>query len=132
MDDRLVVDKSRLLTYVIESTFDSAIIINDIKRIYKKHFKSKKPSLGSSSIHKPGPATLTSTSTGTTDLMPSILACESDATASAQVTGAGVSVSVQLRQSHLLSIGLLLLSRALIISESLPRFPLWRLVIFVL
>jgi hypothetical protein len=67
------------------------LIINDMKRIYKKVFKSKKSSLGS--IHGPGPAT--STSTHITDLMPA-----SDATASAQVT-AGVSVSIQLRPSHL-------------------------------
>ena len=71
-----------------------------MKRIYKKLFKSKKQSRDS--IHESGPATLTSTSTGTTDLMPSIHACESNATASAsaQVT-VGVSVSVQLNPSHL-------------------------------
>ena len=70
-----------------------------MKRIYKKVFKSKKPSLGS--IHGPGPATSTSTViTSTTDLMPLIPACDSDATVSAQVS-AGVSVSVQLRPSHL-------------------------------
>jgi hypothetical protein len=68
-----------------------------MKRSHEKAFKSKIPSLGS--IHGPGPATSTSTLiTSTTDLMPSIPA--SDATASAQVT-AGVSVSVQLRPSHL-------------------------------
>ena len=68
-----------------------------MKRIYKKVFKSKKPSLGS--MHRTAPATSTSTLiTSSTDIMPSIPA--SDATASAQVA-AGVSVSVQLRQSHL-------------------------------
>jgi hypothetical protein len=39
-----------------------------MKRIYKKIFKSKKPSLGSK--HGPGPATSTSTSTKATDLRP--------------------------------------------------------------
>jgi hypothetical protein len=79
-------------SYVIERFFSLTLIIDDMKRIYKKVFKStgKKPSLGS--IHGPGPATSTSTLiTSSTDLMPSIPA--SDATASAQVT-AGVSVSV--------------------------------------
>ena len=66
-------------------------------KLYRKVFKPKKPSLGP--IHVPGPATSTSgLIISTTDLMPSIPA--SDATASAQVT-AGVSVSVQLRLSHL-------------------------------
>jgi hypothetical protein len=84
-------------TYVIERSFSLTLIINDMKRIYKKFFKSKKPSLGS--IHGPGPATSASTLiTSTADFMPPIPA--SDATASAQVT-AGVSVSVQLRPSHL-------------------------------
>ena len=72
-----------------------------MKRIYKRVFKSKKPSLGS--IHGPGPATFASTSTtGTTDPMPSILACdsESDGTTRAQVA-AGASVSVQLGPLHL-------------------------------
>ena len=70
--------------------------INDMKRIYKTVFKSKKPSLGP--IH----GTSTSTSTGTSDLMPSIPACdsESDGTASAQLT-AGVTVSAQPRPSQL-------------------------------
>jgi hypothetical protein len=69
------------------------LIIDDMKRIFKKVFKSKKLSLRS--IHGPGPATSTSTPiTSSTDLMPSIPA------ASAQVT-AGVSVSVQLRPLHL-------------------------------
>ena len=76
--------------------------INDMKRILKKVFKSKKPSLGS--IHGLGPAISTSTRTGATDLMLSIPACddESDTSGatSAQV-GAGISVSVQLRSSHL-------------------------------
>ena len=69
-------------------------------RIYKRLFKSKKPSLDS--IHVSGPATFASTSTGTTDPMPSILACdsESDETRSAQVA-AGVSVRVQPRPLYL-------------------------------
>ena len=66
-------------------------VINDMKRFYRKVFNSKKPSLVS--IHGRGPAALTSTSTGTTDLMPSIPACDSDGTASAQAT-AGVNVRV--------------------------------------
>jgi hypothetical protein len=74
-----------------------------MKRIYKKVFKFKKPSLGS--IDEPGPVTSTSTlalitSTTGTDLIPSIPAGGATALASAQVTS-GVSVSVQLRQSHL-------------------------------
>ena len=63
-----------------------------MKRIYRKIFKSKKPSLGSN--HGPGPvaSTLTSTLiTSTTDLIPSVPVC--DTIASTQVT-AGVSVSV--------------------------------------
>ena len=119
-------------TYVIKRSFSLTSIFNDMKGIYKKLFKSKKPSLGS--VHGPGPATSTSTLiTNTTDLRlkPSIPASDSDATASAEVA-AGVSVSVQLRPSHLLSIDLLLSSRPLIISESLPRFPLWRPVILLL
>ena len=70
-----------------------------MKSIYEKVFKSKKPPLGS--IHGHGPATSTSTLiTSTTDLIPSIPAC--DATATVQVTaGATGSVSVQLRPSHL-------------------------------
>ena len=95
---------SHVSTYVIERpskflrVFD--LIINDMKRLYRKVFKSKKPSLGS--IHEPGTATLTSTIiTSTTDLMPSIPASDATATsASAQVT-AGLSVSVQLHPSHL-------------------------------
>ena len=55
-----------------------------------KVFKSKKPSLV-------GPATSTPTST---DLIPSIPACDTDVTTSAQAA-AGVSVSVQLRPSLL-------------------------------
>ena len=79
------------------SIFLLTLIINDMKPFYKKIFKSKKSFLGS--IRGPGPATSTSTPiTSTTDLMPCIPA--SDTTASAQVT-AGVSVSVQLRPSHL-------------------------------
>jgi len=73
-----------------------------MKRFYKKVVKSKKPSR---SIHEPGPATSTLTDstlmTSAGGLMPSFPACDSDATASAQVTGAGVSVSLQLRPSHL-------------------------------
>ena len=85
------------LTYVIviiifDLGLDSTII--DMKRFYKKVFKSNKPSLGS--IHRSGPTTQASTSTlitSTADLLPSVPT--SDVTASAQVT-AGVSVSVQL------------------------------------
>ena len=70
-----------------------------MKRIFKKVFKSKEPSLGS--IHGPGSPTPTSTlTTSTIDLIPSIPARYSDAAPSAQVT-AGVSVSVQLCPSHL-------------------------------
>ena len=72
-----------------------------MKRIYKKAF-SKKPSLGSVlRASGPGPATSTSTltlTTSSTDLTPSGPACNT--TAATQVT-AGVSVSVQLRLSHL-------------------------------
>ena len=72
-----------------------------MKRILKKVLKptGKKQSLG---IHGLGPATSTPTSTGTTDLMLSIPACDSelDGTTGAQVA-AGISVSVQLRPSHL-------------------------------
>ena len=84
------------VTYVIECSYSFTLITNDMKRIYRRVFKSKKPSLGS--IHGSGPAT----STGTTDPVPSILACgsELDGTTSAQVA-AGVSVSVQLRPLHL-------------------------------
>ena len=92
------VRKVNFSTYVIERSFSLPSIINDMKGIYKKVFKSKKPSLGS--IHGPVPATSTSTLiTSTTDLKPSISASDSDATASAQVA-AGVSVSVQPRPSH--------------------------------
>ena len=66
-------------------------------RIFKKDFKSKKPSLGSIQL---GPATSTSTSTGATDLMLPACDSESDGTTSAQVA-AGISVSVQLRPLHL-------------------------------
>ena len=74
-----------------------------MKRIVKKVLKSKKssgPSLGS--IHGLVPATSTSTSTGATDLMLPIHACdsESDGTTSAQVA-VGISVSIQLCPSHL-------------------------------
>ena len=64
-----------------------------MKRIYGKVFESEKPSLVS--LHEPGSLTAdsTSTSTGTTSLMPSIPSFDSDGTASAQVT-AGLSVRV--------------------------------------
>lgn len=59
----------------------------------KKVSKSKKPSRGL--MHGPGLAASPSTSTGTTNLMPSIPACDSESvgTASAHVI-AGVGVSV--------------------------------------
>ena len=67
------------------------------KRISKKFFKSKKASLGST--HGPELGTSTSTLiTSTADPLSSTPT--SDATASVQVI-AGVSVSVQLRPSHL-------------------------------
>ena len=62
-----------------------------MKRIYKKVFKSKKPSLVSIQGH--GPTSISTLITSATDLLPSIPV--GDATASAQVN-AGVSVSVQL------------------------------------
>ena len=67
--------------------------INDMKRIFKKAFNSKKPFLVSESMHEPGAATSTSTliTSTTDDLMPPIPAC--DATARKQVT-AGASVSL--------------------------------------
>ena len=68
-----------------------------MKRIFKKVFKSKKPSLGS--VHGPGPATSISTFITSNDLIPQVYIPASDATASAQVT-AGVSVSVLLRPSY--------------------------------
>ena len=74
--------------------------LNGMKHIYKKVFKSKRPSLGST--HGPGPATSTSTSTLLTraaDTIPSIPVQVGDMTASAQVT-AGISVSFQLRPSE--------------------------------
>ena len=87
-------------TYVIEKPFSFTSIINDMKRALKKVFKSKKQSLDT--MHGLGPATSTSTSTGPTGPMPFIPAfySESDGITSAQVA-AGVSVSVQLRPSHL-------------------------------
>ena len=86
----------RCSTYVTERSF-FLTLINEMKRIYKKVFKSEKLSLGS--IRGPGPANSTSTLiTSSTDLMPSIPA--RDATASAHIT-AGDTVSVQLRPSHL-------------------------------
>ena len=68
-----------------------------MKRLYKRVFKSKKPSVGS--IHGPGPASFASTSTGTTDPMPSLLACdtESDGTTSAQVTASVSVIQFRLR-----------------------------------
>jgi hypothetical protein len=122
-------------TYVIARSFSLTLIINDMKRFYKKLFKSKRPSLGS--IHGPEPATLTSTLiTNTAALIPMVPV--SDATASAQVTD-GASVSYQLRRCfahHILKYGLLcyriLSNRPLIIMETLPRFPLRRSVIFLL
>ena len=93
------------LTYVIEKSFlfSFTLIINDTmkrKHSSEKDSKSKKPSMGS--IHGPGLATSTSTLiTSTTDLKPSIPASDSDGTASAVQVTAGVSVSVQLRQSPL-------------------------------
>ena len=88
-------------TYVIESSFSFTSII-DMKRILKKVFKSKKPSLGSIHASRLVPATLTPTSTGATDLMLSIPACdsESDETTSTQVA-AGINVSLQLCSLHL-------------------------------
>ena len=78
--------------------YSLTLTINEMKRLYKKVFKSKKPSLGSTHGH--GPAISTSTLiTNTADLMPSIHASDVIASRGAQVT-AGVSVSVQLRPSH--------------------------------
>ena len=68
-----------------------------MKRIYRKIFKSKKPSPGSK--HGPGPVTATLTSTST--LMPST-PDTSDAAVRAEVTaGVSHSVSVHLRPSRL-------------------------------
>ena len=78
-------------TYVIERSPES--FINDMKpTFYKKFFKSKKRSLGSK--HRPGPAT-----------------SASDATARGGQVTAGVSVSVQLRTSHLWSIDLIVIKQ---------------------
>ena len=89
-------------TYVIDSPLSFTLIINDMNRTSKKNksFTSKKPYRRPK--HGPELATSTSTSTGTTDLMLSIPDCdfELDGTISAQVV-AGVSVSFQLRRSHL-------------------------------
>ena len=79
-------------------------------------------------MHELWSASSTSTLiTSATDIMPSIPASLSDATASTQVTAA-VHVSVQYSASPIasLSIELLLSSRPLIILGSLPRIPLWR------
>ena len=54
------------------------LIINDMKRLYKRVLNSKKPSPSLGSIHGPGQATFASTSTGTIDPMPSILASDSE------------------------------------------------------
>ena len=62
---------------------------------YEEVFKSKRPSLGGA---RSATSTLTLI-TSTTDIMPPIPA--SDVTASTPQVAAGVSVSVQLRQSHL-------------------------------
>ena len=113
-------------------SLSSLLINNDMKRIYKKVFKSKKQSLGP--IHGPAmPAISTSASAVATDhLMLSIPACESETT-SAQAA-AGVSVGVQVCPLVSSSIDLLLSNRPPIISESPPLFPLWRsvTVIFLL
>ena len=99
------------------------LIIDDMKRTYRKVFKLRRPSLDDYV-----PATSTSTlMTSTSDPMPSILATSSDTTTNAEVT-AGFSVSVQLYPLHFLSIKLLLSSRPLIMLESLLRFT----VIFLL
>ena len=112
-------------------SLSSLLINNDMKRIYKKVFKSKKRSLGS--IHGPAvPATSTSAIAVATDLMLSIPACDSETT-SAQAA-AGVSVSIQVCPLVSSSIDLLLSNRPPIISGSPPLFPLWRsvTVIFLL
>ena len=62
-------------------------------------FESKDPSQGL--MHGLGRATSLSTSTGITDLMPSVPACDPDTTATQVQAATGVSVSVQLRLSHL-------------------------------
>ena len=114
-------------TYVIDRSFSLTFIINDMERI-KNLFKSKKPALGP--IRGPGQATSTSTlRISGTDLMPTVLSC--DSVASAQVT-ADFNVSIQLRQFHLLTFTYCLLSRPPVILESLPRFPLQRSAIFLL
>jgi hypothetical protein len=123
----------RFSTYVIDIfLFDlhRSFIVNDMKRIYKKVFKSKKLSLGP--IRGPGIATSTSTLiTSAADLIPPAPASSCDSDASAQGT-ADFNVSVSFAHTIFLDIYLLLLDRPLIILESLPRFPLWRLVIFLL
>ena len=82
-------------TYVIERSFPLTSITNELIR----KFSSLRNHLWVQYIMSAEPATLTPTLiTSTTEFMPSIPA--SDATACAQVA-AGVSVSVQLRPSHL-------------------------------
>ena len=69
------------------------------KSTYENDSKSKKPSLGP--IYGPGATTSKSTLIkSATDLLPSIPATRIEATASALT--AGLSVSVQLRPSHLI------------------------------
>ena len=87
-------------TYVIERPFTFTLII-DMKRTSKKEnvFESKDPSQGL--MHGPGGATSISTSTGITDLIPTVPACDPDETATQVQTTDDVSVSVQLRPSHL-------------------------------
>ena len=85
-----------LITYVIKFfLFDlDHQRNNDMKRFYRKLFKSNKPSLGST--HGPGPATSTSTLlTNTTDFLPSIPAVDSGANTQV-IAGVTGTVSVQL------------------------------------
>jgi hypothetical protein len=85
-------------TYVIDRSFSLTFIVNDMKRIYKKVFNSKKPSLGP--IRGPGIATSTSTLiTSAADLIRPAPASSCDSDASAKVT-ADFNVSVQLRPYH--------------------------------
>ena len=123
--------RSILPTYVIERSFSfTLIIIVDMKRTTSNNaFKSKKP-YDRRSMHGPGTSTSTSRSTSNTDLMPHIPACDLDATSSAQpeIT-AGGSVSLPFPS---LSVDSLLSNRPPINSKSLPRFPLWRSVTFLL
>jgi hypothetical protein len=115
MNPKQVIHSFALSTYVIERLLSLTLIINDMKRIYKKVFKSKKPSLGL--LHGPGQALISTLMTSTIDLTPSIRADGSTASA-AEVT-VGVNVSVQLRPSHHYIDLSLLSSRPLIMLESL-------------